>query len=350
MRPEGRAGAAALLAALAVGLSAGCIDDPVEYGTYNVLIAELSLAWNTVDRHYVGFGQAGADWDQSWETAKAKMDTVVSTRGLGRVLEQMLGELDDPGVSAGGYRSGASGRGGRLSTAPNVDSTVLAAYLDSLGFQQIQAGWGYCMVADSTVPLFVITGWSGFSWGIFDQHFDSLKTAPGMVIDIRMAPSSEYSFLASMPKLIANRFADEVRAGYFRQYRTGSDREELCEPLPCIIHPRGGFTGPTLILAGPQNARLSERFVSMMGSLPHVTLAGDTTAGNADPASIYLLETGHIAFPDTAILAWDSLRIHRNGLAADVVVPAGPEDFAQGVDPVLEYALDWAESPSTTGR
>jgi len=335
---------AAALAAMAAALACGCIDDPVEYGDYNIFIAELSLAWNTFDQHYVGFAEADVDWDQSWETAYARMDTVVSYRGLGRVIWKMEEPLQDPGVRVSKYNTGWSSTPYMVYPSFNIDTTLHDQYLDSLGYQQMQTAWGYCIVADSTVPMFVITGWNGFSFADFDEVFNpALEYAEGMIIDARRAPGSSYSMYTSMPQLVANRFADELRDAYYRQYRNGPARDDLCDPIPYRLHPRGGFTGPTLVLMGQQNSSLTERFLSMMGCLPHVTLAGDTTYGLADASTQFDLGGGRIGVPDTAILAWNGQRIQRHGIAPDMSVPADSEDFAAGVDPVLEYALDWAE-------
>ncbi|MFO7950318.1 MAG: S41 family peptidase [Candidatus Fermentibacteraceae bacterium] len=332
------------LAAISAVLVCGCLDDPVEYGDYNVLIAELSLAWNTFDQHYVGFVEADVDWDQSWETACGRMDTVVSYRGLGRVIWQMEEPLQDPGVHLSQYNTGWSGTPYMVDPTFNIDTTLHDQYLDSLGYQQVESSWGYCLVADSTVPMFVITGWTGFSFAVFDEVFNPmLEYAEGMIVDARRAPGSSYSMYISMPQLVANRFADELRDGYYRQYRNGPARDDLCEPIPYRLHPRGGFTGPTLVLMGQQNSSLTERFLSMMGSLPHVTLAGDTTYGRADASTQFDLGGGRIGVPDTSILAWNGQRIQRYGIPPEVSVPADSEDFAAGVDPVLEHALEWAE-------
>ena len=331
------------LAAMAAGLVCGCINDPVEYGDYNFLSAELELVWKTFDEAYVGFGPSDADWDQCYATAAARMDTVASYPGLGRVIWQMVEPLGDPGTAVQGYETGWSDYPSRDGVAPNVDSTLYFQYMDELGFQLIEPSWGLCMLADSTVPLFVVTGWTNFSWGTFDEYFDPLQGSAGMVIDLRLAPNRPYSYMTTMPKLVANRFADEQRTAYFRSRRNGPGREDLSTPNPCNLFPRNGFTGPTLVLTGPQNCMLTERFVSMMGCLPHVTLAGDTTRGIADATTLYAVGQGEVAVPDTAILAWDTTRIQRAGIAPETLVQADSGDFASGTDPVLEYAIEWAE-------
>ncbi len=347
MRRRNRARTLAVLTALAAVLICGCIDDPVEYGDYNIFIAELSLAWNTFDQHYVGFGEADVDWDQSWETAKARMDTVLSYPGLGRVIWQMEELLQDPAVCVMNYNTGWGPYPYYEYPSSNYNSVVHQEYLDSLDYQQMEPAWGYCVVADSTVPMFVVTDWMGFSFATFDEVFYStLDYAEGMIVDARPAPSYSYGQYTVMPQQVANRFTDDIRAGYYRQYRIGPGRNDLCDPKPYHLHPRQGFNGPTLVLMGQQNYQLSQRFLSMMGSMPHVTLVGDTTLGVADAVTIFELgETGgKIGVPDTAILAWNSTRINRHGIPPAVSVPADSEDFAAGVDPVLEYALDWAES------
>lgn len=338
----------AVLAALAVALS-GCIDDPVTHEDQNLLVSELELIWRTFDQEYVGFSLADPDWDRCWSQASSSMDTVITARGLGNVIWQMLEPLQDPSVSLQGYAHNEwlteSAYPYTETNPANYDSALMQQYLLEYDYQQMQPSWGYCMLADSTVPLFVVTNWSGFGWGFFDEHFYPLLDSPGMIVDIRDAPNVPWSMgTAAMPKLMANRFADELRPGFFRCRRDGPGRHDLTAPHACLLHPRQGFTGPTLVLIGPQNNHVSERFASMMGSLPHSQLAGDTTAGRTDGSTAWATGNGTVTVPDTAILAWDSTRIQRAGVAPDIRIPADSEDFVAGVDPVLDYAIDWAES------
>ena len=335
--PRGRL----LLALLCLAAGLGCIDDPVSTGDYNLLEAELELVWNAFDQTYVNFPNTDVDWDQAYSQAKSDLDTVASVVGLAEVLWDMTAKLEDPSVYME-YGPELDGHPYEIEVEPNMDSSLAYEYYDELGVEWVEGqSWGHCLVADS-IPLFVFPEWSGFSWGNFDDVLEPLMGCDGMILDIRVNTEPEGNL--AMTGLIAKRFTDILRPGYFRMWRNGPGREDFAEPSPYYLHPREGYTGPVLLLVGQQSAGYSERFASMMDVLPHVTLAGDTTRGFTDCSTVYYTGSGEVSVPDTAILRSDTTRIQNVGIPPDIYVHADSEDFATGVDPVLEYALDWAES------
>jgi len=112
--------------------------------------------------------------------------------------------------------------------------------------------------------------------------------------------------------------------------------------MPHELHPRvWHFGNPVVVLAGNENGGASEVFVCDMAELPQVTIMGDTTLGAMDwPAGYWELpDNWFVTVPARTVLRPDTTFIEGAGIAPDIYVEATEEDFAAGVDPVLETAF-----------
>ncbi len=78
-----------------------------------------------------------------------------------------------------------------------------------------------------------------------------------------------------------------------------------------------------------------------MKTQQHVTVIGDTTAGFASSAvSFNLTEGWSIEIPDMVTYSLDGTLLFNFGIAPDILIPVSEADFASGVDPVLDAALE----------
>jgi len=109
-----------------------------------------------------------------------------------------------------------------------------------------------------------------------------------------------------------------------------------------MLNPRGPwqYTGTVLLLVGRRCASSNESFIAAMRELPHVTLVGDRTAGSTASPGTFPLANGC----SYTVSRWieytaDNQVIEDLGISPRVFVPSGPGDFAQGRDPVLDWAL-----------
>jgi C-terminal processing protease CtpA/Prc len=141
---------------------------------------------------------------------------------------------------------------------------------------------------------------------------------------------------------IAGRFAQRsVVTGYVR-YRNGPSHGDFGPPIQRVLNPRGAwqYTGTVLLLIGRRCASSNETFIDAMQQLPNVTLVGDRTAGSSGSPGTFPLAMGWTYTVSRWIeyTAGDQV-IEDIGISPRVFVTAGPGDFAQGRDPVLDWAL-----------
>lgn len=330
-----------LPAVLALGLS--CLDDPVELGDHDDFEAQLELVWQQYDELFPGFIYLDSvDWDEVYDEYSAAVDTVTCQASFMNLMGEMLSVLEDCSV----YLS----FGGSLlfpfvqEVEPNYDWDVLwSNYLEPAGFEWLQEDWWGCCVIDS-IPYILITEWTELLYGGYlDDVIQANPNAPAMIIDVRLSSGGSADRIGQ----VAMRFNDVVRVGYFTVERDGPAHADLADPVPRFIYVlQDGFDGPVAVLCGENCGGAAELFVCMASELPHSTLMGDTTMGQSTSSLFYPLPGGHgYSVPvETALRADTVTWVQGAGVAPDAFVEATSEDFAAGVDPVFEYALDWARS------
>ena len=110
-----------------------------------------------------------------------------------------------------------------------------------------------------------------------------------------------------------------------------------------MLNPRGAwqYTGTVRLLIGRRCASSTESFIAAMRELSNVTLVGDRTAGSSGNPGRFPLANGWTY----TVSRWieytvDDQVIEDVGISPRVFVPAMAADFAQGRDPVLDWALN----------
>lgn len=325
--------------------SSGCsLFDPAELGEHEDFRAEFELVWDAFDSQYPAFGLTPVDWDESYATYSARIDTVTSQAGFSTVVCDMLGGLQDATIllcppDAPPESTCAAG------AVSNYDYDVLMSYLEPAGFQWfIPNTWGYAVFQDS-IPYVVILQWTS---GIYPADLNDLlelyPDAPALIIDQRPAHNGSQTAM----RYIASNFNDEMRVGFYTVGRDGPEHDDLCDPRPYVVHSLSGhFDRPVAILIGERNSGAATRFACLAAEIPSVTLIGDTTLvhGNFSSGLLGLPGGWSYTMPDSTVLLADSATwLTGIGVEPDIFVDATSEDFSQGIDPVLEFAVNWAAS------
>jgi len=169
---------------------------------------------------------------------------------------------------------------------------------------------------------------------------DTIPDSRPVVIDLRMNGGGSLE----TSKSIAARFSDQWLLAYFLVYRAGPASYELGEPVPEYLYPAQVHGGPVIALIGESCASAAEFFALCCQEVPTISLAGDTTLGEVNGPAFYNLGFGCMyTVPVMTALAADTTTwIQGVGVPPDIYVEATEADFAAGVDPVMEYALEWA--------
>ncbi|MBN1433285.1 hypothetical protein JW921_00895 [Candidatus Fermentibacterales bacterium] len=336
-------------AILASCLTVSCLDDPVDLGGHDDYLAQLELIWNQYDRLFVGFVYTGAvDWDEVFEEYSARTDTVTTQASFIYLMSEMLSELEDAGICL--VFAGDPIVPWQPDVEASYDWDVLwQNYLEPAGFEWFEEGWwGYCVM--DSVPYILIAEWNDMIYGGYlDEVLAQHPDAPAVVIDQRPCGGGSVERIGQ----VARRFNDQTRIAYYTLYRKGPGREDLSEPEPRHVYTLPSwYEGPVAVLIGEDCYGAPELFACMADELPNAVLIGDTTMSEVTTPAVYALPGGSsYSVPVETILRADSSSwLQVTGVAPDIFVPATPEDFAAGRDPILEFALLWARGAGPGAR
>ncbi len=325
-----------------------CLTDPVELGEHDDYVAQFDLVWRTFDQKYIGFIFLDLDWDAVYNQYRPEVGEIQSQQELTDLLLEMFALLEDLHVwiitpdetylfsYTPGYWA-------------NYSMPVLWTYIDSLStggftFWDADSVWGYAMF--DSIPYVMVTGMVEYlNFAHLSNLIDNVPDAPAMIIDVRMNSGGH----SSTAYQLLRRICTEGGLAYYWVRRNGPEHDDLSEPEPVYNYPLSTcFDRPVMVLMGGGCASATEGFLLRADVLPQVILAGDATRrevnANAQPYS-ELAGGYEFSIPICTILSADSSTwIQETGIAPDVYIEATYRDFSQGVDPVLEYALEWAAS------
>lgn len=310
----------------------------------NPPLAEFDALWAKYDATYPYFAYKNVNWDSLRTVYRPRAANAATQPELIDVLVEMLGNLRD------GHAYITDRQGHFKSTYPpakfvNWQQPVWYPYAQRYGVQFKSTYLAYATI--STVPYILIATWldSQISTAAVDSIIDLFPNAPAFIIDVRYNGGGD-----TLPAFhVAERFYDVPRIAEYTRHRNGPSHSDLEPAVPVRLNPRGSkpITAPVLVLAGRGSISAAEDFVSAMQALPNVTIAGDTTAGMAGyPVAASLAYGWGYEVPSAMVLTASMQVIEWNGIAPSVYIRTTPADFAAGVDPVFEYAIQWATAHS----
>jgi carboxyl-terminal processing protease len=173
-----------------------------------------------------------------------------------------------------------------------------------------------------------------------EQAMEDLAACRGVVIDLR----GNAGGVAALVMGVSGFFVDEeVSLGtltargttlrYMVNPRRSNRRGESVRP----------FAGSVAILVDRLSASTSELFAAGMRDIGRARVFGDTTAGEALPATMARLPNGDLLIHAIADLhSAGGGRIEASGVVPDVAIPVTRRDLLAGHDAALAAALRWA--------
>ena len=299
--------------------------------------AQFDSLWSTFDREYSYFVHKRIDWNALRATYRPRATAEGDQFGFIAVVREMLGHLHDAHV----VLRDPAGRPIATYTSDafvNWDRTVWQQYIARAGWTQGQNEWGYGVL--DGIPYVAINAWgtNSISAADFDAALERFRNAPALILDVRANPGGNDSLAFQ----IAGRFTPtSVRFASVR-FRNGPSHSDFGPATERVLIPRGAwhYSGSVLLLIGRRSASSNESFIEAMRQLSNVTLAGDRTAGStANPGTFPLANGWSYTVSRWIEYTADGQVIEDAGISPDVFVPAAASDFAQGRDPVLDWAL-----------
>ena len=299
--------------------------------------AQFDALWSTFDREYSYFVHKQVDWNALGSAYRPRASAAADQADFIAIIREMLGHLHDMHVVI----RDPSGR--PMPTYDpqafvNWDRAVWQQYIAGADWTQGQVDWGYGRL--DGVPYIAIGGWgsSSIRAADFDAALERFRSAPGIILDVRMNPGGNDALAFE----IAGRFARASTVFGFVRFRNGPAHSDFGPTTTRTLNARGPwqYTAPVLLLIGRRCASSNESFIAAMGQLPNVTLVGDRSAGSTGNPGTFPLANGW----SYTVSRWieytlDNQPIEDVGISPDVFVTTGAQDFAMGRDPVIEWAL-----------
>ena len=328
---------------LVVLTGTGCLPGPYEAGTPDSLFSEFVLVRDLMESYYACFiAREGLDWSRVYQQYRDAAQNLTSREEMIELSLEMLGELEDMSIAL--YDSS----GNRYDSFDpgyfrNWDREVFGAYLT--GWEQPDTVLPFNSFTlpeplDSIGYMYIATLGDTFTIDEFFGSTAAISQCSRLIIDLRFCNriGKEVNAFYSM-----GRFTETMQLGYYRQFRSGPDGHDMGEPLPVYAQKNGAwqFTGPTVVLTGRYTQGAAELLALLLRTQEHVTIIGDSTAGYANPSLTCNL-TGSWTMEIPHMLTYDPNMnmMFENTVPPDSPVPVSEEDFAAGVDPVLDTALE----------
>ncbi len=324
-----------MMAAMATLLLIACADEPERYSANE----NFDMLWRIVDEHYCFFEYKNIDWDEVGERYRKQMrekGSMTQTEFFD-FLASMLAELRDGHVNLSS--SFDVSRYWIWEQYPvNYDQRLIDEHYLHFTYR-LSGGMKYAQLQDSTIGYIYYGNFaSSLSEGNIHNALKSMNNTKGLIIDVR---SNGGGYLTNVETFVSRFLSQRTYAGAIR-HKTGPGHNDFSEPYHYYFEPANGYRyldRPIVVLANRGSFSATNNFVSIMKSLPNVTVVGDITGGGCGLPFTSEIPIGWnvrfsaapITGPDGELTEW--------GVAPDIRVDMNVDDAAAGHDTILDTAI-----------
>lgn len=326
-----------------VVLLSSCITEEVADNTAS---GNFDALWTTLDQHYCFFEEKkeayGLDWQAVREEYRAAVVPGITTRQLFEVMGTMLAELRDGHVNLVAAHDVASYTAWYDNYPANYSDTLERIYLGRGDAYFTASGLKYRVLDDNIGYIRCETFETFFGDGNLYEIMNYLAPCDGLIVDIR---HNGGGMLTAAEKL-ASLFVDQRTCGGYMRHKTGPGHGDFSEPQPLWIEPFASlrWQKPVAVLTNRRTFSAANSFAMYMHGLPGVALIGDRTGGGAGmPFSSELPNGWGVRFSACPMYDRD-MKCTEEGIDPDVKVDISAEDYARGVDTIIEAARAWVKA------
>jgi len=294
--------------------------------------------WKTADEKYSFFEYKNIDWDEVCNIYRPQISDNMSDEHLFYVLGNMLTELRDGHVNL---------------VSPFNISRYSFQYPnpENFNFRLLKdnyIGWDY-NITGPLINTFIerdghLIGYiyyGSFSRMVSTWHIDYVisrfRNTKGIILDMRSNGGGTVTNIHT----IGSRFADKKRLIYSSALKNGSGYNDFGDPAEVYMEPGGSrqYTSKVIFLTNRGCFSATSFFSTAMKAFPHIIQIGDTTGGGMGaPAGFELPNGWSYRFSCSRTISADGHN-WEDGIPPDIVVWMDPQNEAQGIDDILEKAI-----------
>lgn len=299
--------------------------------------AVFDQLWTTVDEGYTYFDYKNVDWDQVYTEQVGRIQDNMSEDSLFEVLSDVLFELRDGHVNlSGGFNFSRNWDWFQDFPANYNSNFVEQTYLGrdyfvtgSLVHQVLRDNIGYIR-------------YSSFANGITTKQLDfvlgKMADTKGLIIDVRdNGGGNPENGVRMMSRFIRTPItvAEEF-------YKAGPEHDDFTTPDVIVVEPTENlpYLKPIVVLTNRSCYSACNLFAGFMSLLPQVTIIGDQSGGGGGlPISSELLNGWRFRYSGSRMILSDGIELE-GGVPVDIAVATGAAEELQGVDAIIEAAIN----------
>lgn len=320
-------------------LLAGCEKVLMEKEPGDDPVTNFEYLWSNANEKYSFFEYKNINWDEIYLEYRPLVTDGMSNYQLFTVLGSMLNELQDGHVNL---------------IAPFDVSRYQFKYFAPENFnlrllKDHYIGWNYRTTGPLLNTSFERSGkqigyiyYNSFSNfvenGDIDFTLAALWHTDGIILDMRNNGGGSVSNIYK----IGSRLADERRFVYSSAMKSGPGHDDFGPASDVYMEPAGArqYTKKVILLTNRGCYSATSFYTLAMKAFPHVIQVGDTTGGGLGAPSGFELPNGWgYRFSVSRTLSPQGENFE-NGVPPDITVWMDPIREAQGIDDIMEKAIE----------
>lgn len=325
----------ALILLLSLFLLAGCEKVLFPEEPEQAPLDTFDALWQVMDERYAFFDFKEVDWDAIGNQYRSNISNESNTAELYYNCADMLKEVRDGHVNLWAPFDYSRYDGFYRNSPQNFNYTIIDR--NYLRGEHLQTGPLKHYLIDSVGYVYYPSMSSAAGASSIDFIMNLYEPYKGLIIDVRDngGGNPENGFR------IAQRWMQERTQIMDIHMKSGPGDADFSDADPVHLEPDGIFYAkPIVVLTNRSCFSATNDFAAVCKVLPNVVLMGDTTGGGGGiPAEVELPNGWVVRLSVSQTLLPDGFNIE-DGIPPDIQVDMDATDEANGIDTILERALD----------
>lgn len=308
-------------------------DDPINVFDY---------LWNKVDQQYSFFDLKGVDWDSVYEVYRPKVYEEMDDDSLFKVCVAMLNTLNDGHTYLISDYDEVHNDSVfyRMYAERNIDEDVVM--MNYLTFNHHKTGsFLHNSIHGGKVAYIRYSSFmDDVAMEDLEHLLDFYGNCEGIILDLRQNHGGSIDNIRHLLSILDNHGQELYRT----QIKAGPEHDKFTELSPVYASETNNsepYTKPVAVLIDRGTYSAASFFSICTMAYDNVWLFGDYSGGGLGlPNAGVLPNTWIYRFSITRTIALDGGN-YENGVPPDVHVILDPVMTAQGIDNVIEAAVDW---------
>ncbi|MCM1291256.1 MAG: S41 family peptidase [Prevotella sp.] len=303
------------------------------YGNFDAL-------WKIIDEHYCFFAEKDIDWNSVGKKYKDRIEPGITVNEYFNICSEMLNELQDGHVNLVSSFNQSYYRNWWTDYPQDFSLRTLQQYYLNFDYRTT-SGIIYKVLDDNIGYLY----YPSFSNTVGETNLDYIlswfQDCKALIIDVRNNGGGN---MTNIDRYVARFIETPILGGYIR-HKTGPGHSDFSEPYPIIYKPapasRVHWYRPIAVLTNRSTYSAANDFVSVMKSLPNVTVIGAKSGGGGGLPFSYEIPIGWSVRLSTAPVSDANDLCIENGIepSQGFALHSPEDELAKGKDAILDRAL-----------